>query len=79
MDSGGDPVWDAINVHFSFLTQQLTTCKEKHLASETAIEDAGQYLCCVSACVHSMYRYIYTVEVYYKIKVILFVLMKQSF
>lgn len=42
LDSGGDPVWDAINVHFNFLTQQLTACKEKHLALETAIEEAGK-------------------------------------
>uniref|UniRef100_A0A1B6DWI3 Exocyst complex component 2 n=1 Tax=Clastoptera arizonana TaxID=38151 RepID=A0A1B6DWI3_9HEMI len=42
LDSGGDPLWDAINVHHKFLTQQLTSCKEKHLSAESASEDLGK-------------------------------------
>ncbi|KAG8251772.1 Exocyst complex component 2 [Homalodisca vitripennis] len=40
VDCEGDPVWDAINVHYNYITQQLTLCKEKHLAAETSSEES---------------------------------------
>uniref|UniRef100_A0A1B6LCB4 Exocyst complex component 2 n=2 Tax=Cicadellinae TaxID=33370 RepID=A0A1B6LCB4_9HEMI len=42
VDCEGDPVWDAINVHYNYITQQLTLCKEKHLAAETTAEESGK-------------------------------------
>lgn len=41
LDCDGDPVWDAINVHYKYITQQLSLCKEKHMAAESNSEDSG--------------------------------------
>ncbi|XP_054278287.1 exocyst complex component 2 [Macrosteles quadrilineatus] len=42
LDFEGDPVWEAINVHYKYITEQLGKCKDKHLAAETAQEDSGK-------------------------------------
>lgn len=43
LDCDGDPVWDAINVHYKYITQQLSLCKEKHMAAESNSEDSGSF------------------------------------
>lgn len=37
MEVTGDPAWEAITCHSTYLTQQLHTCRDEHLSSEGAV------------------------------------------
>nr|CAD7446431.1 unnamed protein product [Timema bartmani] len=39
LEASGDPAWDAMSCHSAFITQRLNTCKEEHIAIETANGD----------------------------------------
>lgn len=39
LDAGGDPAWSAIQVHAKYLTQQLNSCFNTHMAADTSVEE----------------------------------------
>jgi hypothetical protein len=42
LEATGDPAWDGISCHSSFISQQLISCRDEHIAAEiTAGEDTG--------------------------------------
>jgi len=42
LEATGDPAWDGISCHSSFISQQLISCRDEHIAVEmTAVEDTG--------------------------------------
>ncbi|KDQ71568.1 exocyst complex component 2 [Zootermopsis nevadensis] len=43
LEATGDPAWDGISYHSSFISQQLNSCRDEHIAAEiTAGEDTGK-------------------------------------
>lgn len=43
LEATGDPAWDGISYHSSFISQQLNSCRDEHIAAEiTAGEDTGR-------------------------------------
>jgi hypothetical protein len=44
LEATGDPAWDGISCHSSFISQRLNSCRDEHIAAEitTAGEDTGK-------------------------------------
>jgi len=43
LEATGDPAWDGISCHSSFISQQLSSCRDEHIAAEmTVVEDTGK-------------------------------------
>lgn len=46
LEATGDPAWDGISYHASFISQRLNSCRDEHIAAEiTAGEDTGKNWC----------------------------------
>lgn len=44
LEATGDPAWDGISCHSTFISQRLTSCRDEHIAAEIAAgEDTGKY------------------------------------
>lgn len=43
LEATGDPAWDGISCHSSYISQRLNACKDEHIAAETSNgEDSGK-------------------------------------
>ncbi|PSN46362.1 Exocyst complex component 2, partial [Blattella germanica] len=43
LEATGDPAWDGISCHSTYISQRLNACKDEHIAAETApTEDSGK-------------------------------------
>ena len=43
LEATGDPAWDGISCHSSYISQRLNACKDEHIVAETTnAEESGK-------------------------------------